>query len=197
MPQNHDLDAQLADRSIRALEAEMEYRQRVFAAAGGGKSTLLGMLARHAQADAIVIALIGERGREVKEFVDHILGEEGMRRAVVVADADGERSLQAKLVVGADGTASMVREALGIAVDRHDFQQTLLVARLRTSQAPDGTAYERFTDSGPTALLPRGDRHYGVVHGVPSGQAAAVAALDEAGWLARIQQAFGVAAHCP
>lgn len=113
------------------------------------------------------------------------------RRGVVVADADGERSLQAKLVVGADGTASMVREALGIAVDRHDFQQTLLVARLRTSKAPDGTAYERFTDSGPTALLPRGDRHYGVVHGVPRGEADAVLALDEAGWLGRLQQAIG------
>ena len=113
------------------------------------------------------------------------------RRAVVVADADGERSLQAKLVVGADGTASMVREALGIAVDRHDFQQTLLVARLRTSQAPDGTAYERFTDSGPTALLPRGDRHYGVVHGVPRDEADAVLALDDAGWLGRLQHAIG------
>lgn len=113
------------------------------------------------------------------------------RRAVVVADADGTRSLQAKLVVGADGTASMVREALGIAVDRHDFQQTLLVARLRTSKAPDGTAYERFTDSGPTALLPRGDRHYGVVHGVPRDEADAVLALDDAGWLGRLQQAIG------
>lgn len=59
-------------------------RMGIFAAAGGGKSTLLAMLARHAQADAIVIGLIGERGREVREFVNDALGEEGLARSVVV-----------------------------------------------------------------------------------------------------------------
>ncbi|MCW4454125.1 2-octaprenyl-6-methoxyphenyl hydroxylase [Flavobacterium sp. MXW15] len=113
------------------------------------------------------------------------------RRAVVIADADGERTLQARLVVGADGTASAVRQALGIDVQRHDYRQTLFVARVRPARAPDGTAYERFTDTGPTALLPRGDRHYGVVHGVARDQADAVAALDEAAWLRRLQQAIG------
>lgn len=56
----------------------------VFAAAGGGKSTLLGMLARHAEADVIVIALIGERGRELREFIEDCLGPEGRARAVIV-----------------------------------------------------------------------------------------------------------------
>src|SRR5690606_11848184 len=51
--------------------------------------------------------------------------------------------------------------------------------------------WERFPASGPTAVLPRGDRAFGVVHGVPRAEADAVAALDEAGWLARIQDAFG------
>lgn len=112
-------------------------------------------------------------------------------RQVFIADADGERCLLARLVVGADGTRSGVRDALGIGVDEHDFQQTLFVARLRAARAPDGTAYERFTDSGPTALLPRGDRHYGAVHGVPRDQAGAVQALDDAAWLQRLQQAIG------
>ncbi len=112
-------------------------------------------------------------------------------RQVFIADDSGERCLLARLVVGADGTRSAVREALGIDVDEHDFQQTLFVARLRAARAPDGTAYERFTDTGPTALLPRGDRHYGAVHGVARDQADAVMALDEAAWLQRLQATIG------
>jgi len=108
-----------------------------------------------------------------------------------IADADGERTLHARLVVAADGTRSAVREALGIGVDEHDYGQTLFVARVRATQAPDGTAYERLCDTGPTALLPRGDRHWGVVHGVAREDADAVAALDEAAWLARLQRAVG------
>jgi 2-octaprenyl-6-methoxyphenol hydroxylase len=99
--------------------------------------------------------------------------------------------LSARLVVAADGTRSGVRAALAIGADEHDYGQTLFVARVRAERSPDGIAYERFGDDGPTALLPRGDRHYGVVHGVARDAANAVAALDEAAWLARLQQAFG------
>lgn len=112
-------------------------------------------------------------------------------RQVFIADDGGERCLLARLVVGADGTRSGVRDALGIGVDDHDFEQTLFVARVRAARAPDGTAYERFTDTGPTALLPRGDRHYGAVHGVARAQAEAVLALDDAAWLQRLQDAIG------
>lgn len=112
-------------------------------------------------------------------------------RQVRIDDGGGERVVQARLVVGADGTASSVRDALGIGTQTHDFQQTLFVARLRAQRAPDGTAWERFTDSGPTALLPRGDRHFGVVHGVPREQAETVMALPDADWLARLQQTLG------
>lgn len=59
-------------------------RVGIFAAAGGGKSTLLGMLARNTDADVVVIALIGERGREVREFIERELGTNGMGNAVVV-----------------------------------------------------------------------------------------------------------------
>src|SRR5574340_676011 len=57
----------------------------LFAGSGVGKSILLGMMARFTEADVVVVGLIGERGREVKEFIDNILGAEGMARAVVVA----------------------------------------------------------------------------------------------------------------
>ncbi|WP_313255760.1 2-octaprenyl-6-methoxyphenyl hydroxylase [Stenotrophomonas acidaminiphila] len=113
------------------------------------------------------------------------------RRQVRIADAAGERSLRARLVVGADGTRSAVRQALGIEASEHDYLQTLLVARVRAARAPDGTAWERFTDTGPTALLPRGDRHYGLVHGVARAEAEAVLALDDAAWLARVQAVLG------
>ncbi|MEO6264497.1 MAG: FAD-dependent monooxygenase, partial [Luteimonas sp.] len=108
-----------------------------------------------------------------------------------IVDDSGERTLSTRLLIAADGTRSGVRDALGIAADEHDYAQTLFVARVRAERAPDGTAYERFGDDGPTALLPRSDRHYGVVHGVARDVVDAVAALDEAAFLARLQQAFG------
>jgi len=112
-------------------------------------------------------------------------------RTVRTATADGEREIGARLLVAADGTASAVRAALGVGAQEYDYAQTLFVARVRAERAPDGTAYERFGDHGPTALLPRGDRHFGVVHAVANADAGQVAAMDEAAWLARVQQAFG------
>lgn len=77
------------DVGIRAINALLTVgrgqRMGLFAGSGVGKSVLLGMMARYTEADVIVVGLIGERGREVKEFIEQILGEEGMRRAVVVA----------------------------------------------------------------------------------------------------------------
>ena len=73
-------------RSINALlTVGRGQRMGLFAGSGVGKSVLLGMMARYTEAEVIVVGLIGERGREVKEFIEQILGEEGMRRAVVVA----------------------------------------------------------------------------------------------------------------
>lgn len=77
------------DTGIRAINALLTVgrgqRIGLFAGSGVGKSVLLGMMARYTKADVIVVGLIGERGREVKEFIEDILGEEGRARAVVVA----------------------------------------------------------------------------------------------------------------
>ena len=77
------------DTGVRAINAMLTVgrgqRIGLFAGTGVGKSVLLGMMARFTAADVIVVGLIGERGREVKEFIEDILGEEGIRRAVVVA----------------------------------------------------------------------------------------------------------------
>ncbi len=117
-------------------------------------------------------------------------GSDACGVCVSIADA-GEQVIEARLLVGADGSHGMVREALGIAVREHDYAQTLFVARMRADKAPDGTAYERFTGDGPTALLPRGDRHYGVIHAVAANASEAVAGLSDEAWLARIQGVFG------
>lgn len=77
------------DVGVRAINALLSVgrgqRMGLFAGSGVGKSVLLGMMTRYTTADVIVVGMIGERGREVKEFIDNILGEEGMARAVVVA----------------------------------------------------------------------------------------------------------------
>lgn len=79
-------------------------RVGIFAAAGGGKSTLLGMIARNAKADVNVIALIGERGREVREFLENDLGEDGMSRSVIVVSTS-DQSAQLRLNAAYAGTA--------------------------------------------------------------------------------------------
>ncbi|PXW91937.1 flagellum-specific ATP synthase [Sphaerotilus hippei] len=77
------------DTGVRAINALLTVgrgqRLGLFAGTGVGKSVLMGMMARYTAADVIVVGLIGERGREVKEFIEDILGEEGLRRSVVVA----------------------------------------------------------------------------------------------------------------
>lgn len=77
------------DVGVRAINALLTVgrgqRMGLFAGSGVGKSVLLGMMARYTSADVIVVGLIGERGREVKEFIEHILGAQGLARSVVVA----------------------------------------------------------------------------------------------------------------
>ena len=79
-------------------------RVGIFAAAGGGKSTLLGMIARNARADVNVISLIGERGRELRDFIEKDLGPEGLARSVVIVSTSDQAS-QLRLNAAYVGTA--------------------------------------------------------------------------------------------
>ncbi len=86
------------------LTAGKGQRVGIFAAAGGGKSTLLGMIARNAKADINVISLIGERGREVREFLENDLGEEGMKRSVIIVSTS-DQAAQLRINAAYVGTA--------------------------------------------------------------------------------------------
>ncbi|WP_044895592.1 flagellar protein export ATPase FliI [Bacillus alveayuensis] len=82
---------------IRAIDGLLTIgkgqRVGIFAGSGVGKSTLLGMIAKHAATDINIIALIGERGREVREFVERDLGEEGLKKSIVVAATSDQSAL--------------------------------------------------------------------------------------------------------
>jgi flagellum-specific ATP synthase len=81
--------SQVLDVGIRAINSVLTVgrgqRLGLFAGSGVGKSVLLGMMTRFTEADVVVVGLVGERGREVKEFIEQVLDEEGLRRSVVVA----------------------------------------------------------------------------------------------------------------
>lgn len=109
--------------------------------------------------------------------------------ATLATDA-GERKLRTRLLVGADGTTSVVRAALGIATENVDYAQTAFVTTVATQKVLD-CAYERFTASGPVALLPLADRRAGVVLTVPSTDTLRVAALDDVGFVDLLQARFG------
>ena len=103
----------------------------------------------------------------------------------------GERRIRTRLLVGADGTESFVRRTLGIDVERHDYGQSAFVTTLTVEKPLAGAAYERFTDSGPVALLPLGANRAGLVLSVPSSDAARVGALDDASFIAFVHERFG------
>ena len=106
------LTRQLIDKplavGVRCIDATLTVgkgqRVGIFAAAGVGKSTLLGMIARNAVADVNVIALIGERGRELREFLVHDLGEEGLKRSIIVVSTS-DQAAQMRLNAAYVGTA--------------------------------------------------------------------------------------------
>ncbi|MBN8726487.1 MAG: 2-octaprenyl-6-methoxyphenyl hydroxylase [Xanthomonadales bacterium] len=112
---------------------------------------------------------------------------------VEVALLAGETTcrLRTRLLVGADGTRSFVRDAFAIGSATRDYGQSAIVTTLTTERPLDGLAYERFTDAGPVALLPLGDRRAGLVLTVPGDEAAAVAALDDEAFVAFVHQRFG------
>ena len=97
-PMTRDPISEVLSLGVKAVDGLLTVgkgqRIGIFAGSGVGKSTLLGMFARNTQADINVIALIGERGREVREFIERDLGEEGIQRSVVVVATSDKPALE-------------------------------------------------------------------------------------------------------
>lgn len=107
-PLKRQLIEEPLETGVRAIDGVLTVgkgqRMGIFAGAGVGKSTLLGMIARNAVADVNVIALIGERGREVREFLIHDLGVEGLKRSVVIVSTS-DQTAQVRINAAYVGTA--------------------------------------------------------------------------------------------
>ncbi len=106
-------------------------------------------------------------------------------------DGAGPRQLRARLVVAADGAASLVRREAGVAAERWDYGQTAIITTLAPERFHAHVAYERFTASGPIAILPVAGGRVGVVWSLAPEAATRVLALEPAGFLGELQRAFG------
>lgn len=104
---------------------------------------------------------------------------------------DAEKSLHARLVVGADGAESLVRAAMQVEVQRHDYGQTAIICNVTPEQQHLGRAFENFTPTGPFALLPHRDGHCGLVWSVASEQAEALMNLADADFMQQAETRFG------
>lgn len=112
-------------------------------------------------------------------------------RDVMIVTEPASVPLRARLVIGADGAQSRVREAAGLGADVEDYRQVAVIAHVRASRVADGTAFERFTTEGPFAVLPLHDGAYGVVWTLAPEVATRVLALGDADYLLELQAAFG------
>lgn len=103
----------------------------------------------------------------------------------------GTESVSARLAVAADGAHSVLRATAGIEADVEDYDQIAIVANVAADRPHDGTAYERFTASGPLAVLPLHDGSYGVIWTCNPARAAEVLSFDDATYLRELQERFG------
>jgi 2-octaprenyl-6-methoxyphenol hydroxylase len=126
-----------------------------------------------------VILRVPARPEQVK------IGESG------VTFRAGDESVSARLVVAADGAHSAVRAAANIAADVEDYDQIAIVANVSADRPHDGTAYERFTQSGPLAVLPLHDGSYGIIWTCAPARAAEVLSFDNTTYLRELQERFG------
>lgn len=113
------------------------------------------------------------------------------RARITVSDAAGERLIEAKLLVGADGAQSFVREALGIESERHDYGQSAVICNVTPEQEHRGRAFELFSPSGPFAVMPHVNGRCGLIWCVPTEQVDEVMNLPDAEFLAQANQRFG------
>lgn len=142
---------------------------------------------------ALWCGLASARGIELKvpaTIEDLEITAEGARFTVVGESGSRER-LRSNLVVAADGAHSLVRAAAGIDTGVEDYDQVAIAAPVISDQPHDGTAYERFTPSGPVAVLPLHGGGYGTVWANAPRRATELQALGDEAYLGELQERFG------
>lgn len=123
------------------------------------------------------------------QLLDHRVGAEGVELEIQVG---GERRrVTTRLLVAADGGDSSVRERLGLRVDGHDYGQDAVITTVTAERPCPGQAFERFTDTGPLAMLPMPGGRYSVVWTCRPTETAELLSLTEADFIARLQARFG------
>lgn len=144
----------------------------VFAGSGVGKSTLMGMIARNTAAEVNVIALIGERGREVREFIEEALGEEGLKRSVLVIAASSEPAIvRLKGAFVATAIAEYFRDQGKNVMLMMDSVTRFALAQREVGLAADETPTNRGYPASVFALMPRlferaGTNEHGSITGI-------------------------------
>ena len=110
---------------------------------------------------------------------------------VVVEEKNKSRSLSCDLLVAADGANSAVRDMIGISAARVDYEQWAVVGNVLPEKAPDNRAFERFTESGPVALLPVADNRAGFVWMLSPERAKEMLSLTDEEFTTQLQETFG------
>lgn len=123
--------------------------------------------------------------------LEQIIIEPSVARIILRCGDEQRCELSARLVVAADGARSPIREQLGIKSLRWEYGQQAVIANVTPALPHRHIAYERFTEDGPVALLPMSDNRCAVVCTVHDTEAAAVLALDDAGFIALLHHRFG------
>lgn len=108
-----------------------------------------------------------------------------------VDEPDGQRALTCRLLVAADGAGSTVRDMIGISAARVDYEQWAVVGNVKPEQAHDNRAFERFTETGPVAMLPLADNRVAFVWIMPPARAQQMLVQDDSGFTNALQDAFG------
>ena len=115
----------------------------------------------------------------------------GAAASIEYSSGGDAHQIEAKLLVGADGANSFVRESLGIETEKHDYRQTAVICNITPEQDHQGRAFECFTPTGPFAVMPHVEGRCGLIWCVSTDQAAEITGLPDPEFLRRAHQRFG------